>query len=134
MPQPDSHRRNSLIVNGHRFSDLADEDPPVEFPTNPVIDIKVGPSGRHYRRDTNERGGMVKVKVFPDSTDVDVLLRWREQALADSLDIPFSGSYYSAKRRKTTQMSGGSFVSSPSAAVPGQTFEATFDFERIVTA
>lgn len=134
MPKPDSHRRNSLILNGHRFADLSNDEPPVEFPTEPVVDITVGPSGRHYRRETNERGGMVKVKLFPDSADVNVVLGWREMALADSLAIPFSGSYYSSSRKKTTTLSGGSFVSCPAAPVPGQTFEVTFDFERIVTA
>ena len=130
----DSHSQNSLIINGHRFRNLADEDPPVEFPTNPVHDTTTGKNGEHYIEDTNERGGPVKVKLFPNTPDVDVVLGWREQALSHALDIGFSGSYYRASSRKTTQMSGGVFISCPASSVPGQTFEVTFDFERLVNA
>ena len=132
--RPMSHRDNSLIIGGYRFQDLADDDPPVEFPNTPALKIKVGKAGRHYREQTHDEGGMVKVKVFPGSSDVQQCLAWRAQTYADSLEAPLSGSYYDAANRKTYQLSGGRFVSCPAASVPGQTFEASFDFERIVSS
>ena len=65
MPQPDSHRRNRLIINGYEFTDLSDDDPPVEFPTNPALKSKTGKSGRHYLEDTNELGGYGQGQTVP---------------------------------------------------------------------
>ena len=69
MAQSESFAHIELILNGHRFTGWADEDPPFEFDFEESSDRTRGADGGMYALGMPTYGGTFTFKMFPYVSD-----------------------------------------------------------------
>lgn len=126
-----SWRQIQLLLNGHRFTGFADEDPAVEFDSVDLAEITTGRDGTLHADDTGVLGGPVTIKLLPGSESVKQCLRWKAERDRGE-HTEFEGTFADPTLGFSAALRGGIFMSCPTMTVPGQTFEVVFHFEEIV--
>ena len=137
MAQIESFASVELIINGHRFTSWADEDPPLEFEFESSSDRKRGADGGLYAKGMPVYGGMMTFKMFPTSPTTQWAMQ-REQTRKDAhfSGIPqeyFNGTYSNPITGTSYRLEGGIIDIFPAVAIPGLTYEGTIDFEVITS-
>lgn len=126
-----SHLHQVLILNGHRFTGLSDDDPPIDVPDIDLLEYKYGMDGTMHTKSTNVKGGEVPVKLLSSSLSAKFLLT-QFSLIQGGARILWSGSYGDADLGYSVQMLGGKLLRCPPSVVPGKTFEAVFVFEQLI--
>ena len=126
-----SSRHINLILNGHRFTGYAEDDPPVEFPDMDLVETVTGRDGAMYANDTAMLGGDVTVKLLPTSESSKQVLRWLAQRQRGER-LEFEGEYGDTALGYDVVLRGGVMKTCAPATVPGKTFEVVFAFEELI--
>ena len=137
MAQMESFAHVEIIVNGHRFSGYADEDPPVEFEYESSSDRVRGADGGLYGKGMPVYGGMFTFKMLSTSPTTQWAIQ-QEQLRKDShMDgtpqTLFNGTYVNPSTGVSYRMEGGMIDLFPATQVPGVTYEGSIDFEVITS-
>ncbi|MBF2753947.1 MAG: hypothetical protein ISN29_01625 [Gammaproteobacteria bacterium AqS3] len=135
-----SHAHVECILNGTRFDTWADDDPPYEFETDDSASLTLGMSGRTYGNGSANFGGRLMLRLAPHSPGVQQLIKWeieRKNRLLPSSKggspnyaQVFSGTLEDVVTGLGVTLDGGTIIKIPARTIAGQTFEATFQFER----
>ena len=120
-----------FILNGHRFSGFADEDPPVDFEVPEIATANFGKDGGLYTNDTGKRGGELTVKLLPASPSTKWMMRNHSLIKTGSI-IHWSGTYSDPNLSYHSVLRGGVLTKAPNATPPGQNAEFMFVFEEII--
>ena len=131
MPTLASHLHQTLILNGHRFVNLADNERPIELPSIEMLTHRFGKDGGMLATRTNIQGGEVMVRLLPTSQSVKFVLKQRA-LMNNGKRINFSGSYSDSQLNFTIQLVGGFLKACPPGIEPDVDFECTFLFEQII--
>ena len=137
MAQLESNAHIECILNGHRFTGLADEDPPIEFEFEESSERTIGADGGLYAMGMPNYGGSMTFKVFPTSPSTQWAIQ-QEQMRKDShfqstRERTYSGTYANPVTGVSYRLEGGVIVMFPAVAVPGQTYEGQVQFEVITS-
>ena len=135
-----SHAHLEIIINGHRFVALADEDQPYEFTWPALREGSVGADGGHYSRAIADFGCGFMVRLSDVSPSIKWCIEQRTihlNAVREGRTIPtFSGSITDTAFGISGTFEGGTldgeFPGWPGAA--NSTNEVMFDFERFVSS
>ena len=135
--QLQSNAQRVLIINDHRFTGYASEDRPIEYPSGTDrTNIELGQDGAHYGTTIPEFGGLLMIRLQPTSPSVQWCIQQIlafDEAIINGEPLTFyQGSESVPSEGTSWQLEGGSIKRIPYRNEPGQTFEAVFDFERII--
>ena len=138
MSQFLSHAHVELQIGGHDFEGWADEDRPVEFDAGgDRITISRGKDGGMYGVDEAILGGPLTVRLAPTSPSAQWCIQqnqMRKDAIVDGGEIPiYDGSYSDAVQGRAATLEGGVLPTCPDMVEPGVTFEAMFEFQKIIS-
>ena len=137
MAQILSHAHVDVVLDGHNFIGWADEDQPVEFDTGEdQVEISIGADGGMYGTSTAMFGSQLTFRMAPTSPTTQWLVARKEEHKQNQINGNairiFNGTYSDPVQGRSARMEGGVLMNCPDLPVPGQTFEATFQFERVV--
>ena len=133
--QSNAHR--VLIINGHRFTGYASDDRTIEYPSEELVSIELGQDGAHYGMTIPQFGGVITIRLQPTSPSVQWCILER-QAL-DEAKIngealrTYEGTETVAAESTSWVLEGGYISQLPQRNETGQTYEAMFGFERIIS-
>ena len=126
-----SNRNIELILEGVRITGFAAVDRPVEHSSEPLITKKVGADGTHYNTDTGDLGGMVTIRLAPNSPSVPFFLKKRAIRRARGFIPSSNGSYSSFEEGKQLEYIGISYEQIPPTYEPGADYEVMLDVEDL---
>ena len=137
MAQIESYAHLEVIINGHRFTGWADEDPPFEFDFEESSERTRGSDGGLYALGLPVYGGTFTFKMFSTSPTTQWSIQ-NEQMRKDAhksggQERTYDGSLTNPGTGVSYQLKGGIIATLPAVAVPGQTYEGMIDFEEIVS-
>ena len=81
MASLQSHRYIEIILNGHRFTTFADDDPPYQIISDDMATFKLGGDGKQFGLTMPTFGGELVIRLTPDSPST----QWAVQRKADWL-------------------------------------------------
>ena len=130
-----AHRE--LIINGHRHTNFAEEDRPIEWGTGEdLVEIKVGQDGTMYGQSIPMLGNSLMIRLSPTSPSCQWWIReneYRKQALINKQPHRvYSGTDADPVQGRTMRGEGGVLLQCPDFLEPGQTFEVQLQFERTI--
>lgn len=132
-----SHAHIELILNGHRVTTWAADDPPYDIETDDSAEFSVGQDGKLYGLGRADFGGTLRFRLTPHSPSVQWCIKReseRKQRLLDKLIAQsFSGTLADVARNIDVSLKGGAIQMLPPRSIANQTYEAVFRFERIIS-
>ena len=138
MAQLLSNAHIECIINGHRFTGLADEDRPYEFPGgDDLFNESMGQDGGLYGSSTPRLGGDMTFRLAPTSPTAQWAIgenEARKSAIINGEPFRYySGTLADPVQGRSARMDGGILKRVPTMVEPGQTFEIVIAFERITS-
>lgn len=137
MAAIDSFASVEIIINGHRFTAWADEDPPFEFEYEESSDRSRGPDGGLYAMGVPNYGGTFTFKMFPTSPTTQWAIQQEQMRkdahLSGEPQTIYEGTYVDPSKGINFRMEGGIIATFPATLVPGVTYEGMIDFEVITS-
>lgn len=130
MPTQISQQHQVLILNGHRFSGFADEEPAVELEPVELLMEKWSKDGALHGVGTNRKGGQMTVKLQPTSPSAKWMLGQHAE-IQRGERIEWNGTYGDPGLNYDQTLRGGLLKSCPFGTSPDQTFEVVLIFERV---
>ena len=137
MAQIQSFAHIELILNGHRFTGWANEDPPLEFEQEPSSERSHGADGGLYAKGMPIYGNVMTFKMFPTSPTTQWAIQ-QEQLRKDShfmgtQQIYYAGTYADPVLGVSYRLEGGIIDLFPAVQVPGLTYEGSVEFEVVTS-
>ena len=137
MAQIESYAHLECIINGHRFTGWADEDPPFEFDFDDSAEFTEGADGGMYVLGKPAFGGGFTFKMFSTSPTSQWSMQ-QEQIRKDGhmMGNParsYSGTLTNPGTGVSYRLDGGFIRNFPAVAIPNQTYEGMLRFEQITS-
>ena len=136
MVQTLSHAHIRCILNGHLFVGWAEDDPPYDFEYDDAVEKKKGQDGGLYLMGKPELGGVLTVKLAPNSPSCKKCMEWEEERKVATIQgdkfTTFSGSFRDRSAGVVWRLQGGAIQKLPATRTANQTYEGMFVFERII--
>ena len=131
-----SHAYRNTVLNGHRFVLLAGEEPPVDFEFEDSAEVERGPDGTLNGLGNARLGGEMTVMVQPGSRSVQWCIQEevaRQNSILDGgFQRTYAGSHEDTAQEISYTLEGGLIINLPPVNIPGEPYEAKWDFERII--
>lgn len=140
MAQLRANAHRVLNIGGHEFVGFADEDRPIEYGEGEdLFELQSGPDGGLYGSDSGKLMRTLTVRLAPTSPSVQWLIEMNEMRKntirEGDGEIPiFNGTDEDTVVGISAELKQGVLSSCPDMPEPGQTFEAMFTFEDIVSS
>ena len=131
MVTEQSHRDIVFILDGHRVTGFAEDDPPVDFPAIELLTEKYGQDGQMYVMSTARRGGQFTVKLLPTSPTTKLWMRHHAEIQNGAIKN-YAGSYADPNLDYDTLIRGAKLKTAPSTVVPGVTAEFVFVAQELI--
>ena len=137
MAQLLSHAHIECIINGHRFTGWAEDDPPYEWEEEDSAEFKTGQDGGMYGLSKPEFGGMFRFKLQPASPTTQWAMQ-QEQMRKNSVKSRaavriYSGTFNDPVASTSWRMAGGVIQNFPSTRTANLTYEGTIMFEELTS-
>ena len=131
-----SHAYIELILNGHRFTTWADDDPPYMIDDPDSATYKLGQDGKQFGLGLPVFGGTFRIRLAPHSPSVqwciereaERMQRLRNRVRAQA----FNGTLSDVANNNHWTFKGGSILRFPRMTIANQTYEASWQFEQII--
>ena len=135
--QIQSNANKVVMLNGHTFTSIADEDRPYEFGSgDDLYNINMGSDGGLYVTANPMLGGEFTIRLGPHSPSAKWAIlenEYRKQAIINKTKHRlYTGTYSDPAYGGNVTLRGGVLFRCPDFIEPGQTFEVTFFFQRII--
>ncbi|MBF2753946.1 MAG: hypothetical protein ISN29_01620 [Gammaproteobacteria bacterium AqS3] len=131
-----SHAHVECILNGHRITEWADNDPPYSLEFNEQVHVYHGHDGALYPMSSSDLGGSLSFYVVPHSKDSQWLLDREKERQKNIITrepgTEFNGILQDVVTGIKVSLERGFLISTSKFPSAGQPFEATFTFERMI--
>ena len=132
-----SHAHIHIILNGHRFSGWADDDPPYEFETEEAAEFKRGQDGGLYGRSMQSFGATLTFKLDPSSLTTQWCIQQEQLRKNSEKDggviRGYEGSISDSSAAISMRLAGGSILKLPPWSVANMSYEGQLIFEEVTS-
>ena len=137
MAQLLSQSHIECIINGHRFTNWANEDPPYDFEEEDAIETETGSDGGLYVHGMPKFGAIFVFKMFPSSPTTQWAIQQeqlRKNAYKNRTAVKvYEGTLTNSVQGVSFSMAGGYILNFPATLVPNKTYEGRIQFEEIIS-
>ena len=131
-----SHAYIEIILNGHRFTTFADDNPPYMIDDEDSATFKLGGDGKQFGLGLPLFGGVFRVRLAPHSPSVQWCIQReaeRMQRLRNRVRAQaFNGTLTDTVNNNNWSFKGGAILRLPRMTIADQTYEAAWRFEQII--
>ena len=133
-----NHSHIECILNGHRWTGWAEDDPPYESEFEDAAELKTGQDGGLYGLGMPQLGGILTLKAQPASPSVQWCIQQEQMRKnahkqRQALRV-YTGSFSDPVLGVSYEMAGGVILMFPATLVANQTYEARIQFEEITSS